>query len=367
MLDKGTPTMTRQKVQDRLDKLRTELRFGFNAGVLSANLQSRRDTLPDALELVGQLMRQPAFDAAVLEELKRQSLASLEQARKEPGAILETELARHGNPYPRGDLRHARSFDESVADVNAVTAERLRAFHERFVGAGQAEFAAVGDFDAAAVRAALERALGGWVAQSPFTRIPQPLLTAPPARLVFHTPDKQNAEMRVRQAVALSDADADYVPLMMANYLIGSGGNSRLWIRIREKGGLSYGVESWVQWSSREPASLWQAYAIFAPTNRDKVETAFREELARAVKDGFSATELAQGKAGLLSFRQLSRSQDGALAGTLANNLDLGRGFDYVAKVDDAIGKLTLEQVNAALRRHLKPDAFVFGFAGEFK
>jgi zinc protease len=97
------------------------------------------------------------------------------------------------------------------------------------------------------------------------------------------------------------------------------------------------------------------------------VETAFREELARAVKDGFSATELAQGKAGLLSFRQLSRSQDGALAGTLANNLDLGRGFDYVAKVDDAIGKLTLEQVNAALRRHLKPDAFVFGFAGEFK
>jgi zinc protease len=173
--------------------------------------------------------------------------------------------------------------------------------------------------------------------------------------------------MRVRQPVALSDTDADYVPLMMANYLIGNGGNSRLWIRIREKGGLSYGVESWVQWNSREPASLWQAYAIFAPGNRDKVETAFREELARAVKDGFTATELAQGKAGLLSFRQLSRSQDGALAGTLANNLDLGRGFDFAAKVDDAIGKLTLEQVNAALRRHLKPETFVFGLAGDFK
>jgi len=153
----------------------------------------------------------------------------------------------------------------------------------------------------------------------------------------------------------------------MANYLIGNGGNSRLWIRIREKGGLSYGVESWVQWNSREPASLWQAYAIFAPGNRDKVEVAFREEVARAVKDGFTAAELAQGKAGLLSFRQLSRSQDGALAGTLANNLDLGRGFDFAAKVDDAIGKLTLEQVNEALRRHLKPETFVFGFAGDFK
>ena len=47
------------------------------------------------------------------------------------------------------------------------------------------------------------------------------------------------------------------------------------------------------------------------------VEAALRDELARALKDGFSATELAQGKAGLLSFRQLSRSQDGALAGTL--------------------------------------------------
>jgi zinc protease len=367
MLDKGTATLSRQQVQDRLDALRTELSFGFNGGVLSAQLKSRRDSMPAAIELVGQLLRQPAFDPAVLDELKRQALASIEKNRKEPEPIVETELARHGNPYARGDLRHARSFEEHASDVNAVTADGLRAFHSRFVGAGHAEFGAVGDFDTVAVRAALERALGGWAAPAAYTRIPSPLVTVPAARLVFSTPDKQNATMRVRLPVAVADSEPDYAPLMMANYLLGNGGNSRLWVRIREKGGLSYGVGSWVQWSNREPSSLWQTYAIFAPPNREKVETAFKEELARALKDGFTAEELAQGKTGLLNFRRLSRAQDDTLAGALANNLDLGRTMALAGQVDDAIGKLTVEQVNDALRKYLKPDALVFGFAGDFK
>ncbi len=367
MLDKGSTSMTRQQVQDRLDALRTELSFGFNSGVLFAQVQSKRESLPAAIELVGQLLRQPALDATVLDELQRQSLSAYEQQRKEPEAIVANALGRHGNPYPRGDLRHARSFDESIEDVKAVSVERLRAFHARFVGAGRAEFAAVGDFDAAAVRAALERALGNWSAPAAYTRIPQPLVQPAPTRLVFATPDKQNATMLVQQRVALSDGDADYVPLMLANFVLGNGGNSRLWVRIREKGGLSYDVGSWISWSSREQASLWQANAIFAPANRDKVEAAFKDEIERALKDGFTAAELAQAKTGLLSFRRLGRAQDGSLAGALANNLDLARGFDVVARVDATIEKVTLAEVNAALRRHLKPQTFVIGFGGDFK
>ncbi len=367
MLDKGSTTMARQQVQDRLDALRTELSFGFSNGVLFAQLQSRREALPAAIELVGQLLRQPAFDAAVLDELQRQSLSAYEQQRTEPEAIVANALGRHGNPYPRGDLRHARSFDESIEDVKAVSIERLRAFHARFVGAGRAEFAAVGDLDAAAVRAALERALGNWSAPAVYSRIAQPLVQPAPTRLVFATPDKQNATMLVQQRLALSDSDADYVPMMLANFVLGYGGNSRLWVRIREKGGLSYDVGSLITWSSREQASLWQANASFAPANRDKVEAAFKDEIERALKDGFTAAELAQAKNGVLSFRRLGRAQDGSLAGALANNVDLGRSFDVVARVDAAIEKVTLAEVNAALRRHLKPPTFVIGFGGDFK
>ncbi len=86
------------------------------------------------------------------------------------------------------------------------------------------------------------------------------------------------------------------------------------------------------------------------------------------MKDGFTAAELAEGQRGLLSFRQLSRAQDGGLTAALANNLYLGRTLlRKSAEVDAALAALTLDQVNAALRKYVKPDQFVSGFAGDFK
>jgi zinc protease len=193
------------------------------------------------------------------------------------------------------------------------------------------------------------------------------LIPVAPARLVLLTPDKQNAAMQVLQDLPLNDLHPDYPAFMLANHLLGSGGDSRFWNRIREKEGLSYSVYSIVQWNSIEPNSQWMASAIFAPQNRGKVESAFREEVAKVLAQGFTQAEFESGKRGLLNFRQLSRAQDARLAGAWVSNLYLDRTFEVSAKVDAALEALTLDQVNQALRRYLKPDQFVFGLAGDFK
>jgi len=173
--------------------------------------------------------------------------------------------------------------------------------------------------------------------------------------------------MSVQLPVPLMDTDPDYPAFMLANHLLGSGGDSRLWNRIREKDGLSYNVYSAVQWNPLERHSEWTAAAIFAPQNRDKVEAAFREEVARALSQGFTRAEFEAGKRGLLNFRRLARAQDARLSAALATNLYLGRRFDVAARVDAQLEALTLEQVNQALRRYLKPDDFVIGWAGDFQ
>ncbi len=367
MLDKGTRSLTREQLQDRLDELKTELSVSSEPGRVSVGLTSRREHLPAAIALVAEMLRYPSLPADGLDEIRRQSLSSIEQQRHEPDAIASDALERLNDPYPRGDVRHARSFDELVQDVNAVTLDAVRAFHARFYGVRNAEFSAVGDMDVAAVRQALQSALGDWSAGAPFTRVARPLKAAQTARLLLPTPDKQNAVMSVHQGVALTDDSPDYVPLMMANHLLGGGGNSRLWKRVRDKEGLSYDVRSSLSWGSIEPNTEWQASAIFAPQNQAKVELAFREEVARALKDGFTARELAEGQRGLLSFRRLSRAQDSTLASALANNLYLGRSFAKSAAVDAALARLTLSEVNAALRKYLRPDTFAAAFAGDFK
>ena len=367
LLDKGTTTMSREQLQDRFDQLKTEVGVSAGIGQVTVSLVSRREHLPAAIALVGEMLRQPAFPADALDEVKRQALAELEQQRKRPEALARNALARLGNPYPRGDVRYVSSFDENAREVQAVTLEQVRAFHARFYGAGKAEWGAAGDMDAAAVRQALQMALGDWRSEAAFTRVPQPLVQVSPQRMLLAAPDNQNATLLVGQAIALSDNDADYPALMMANHLLGTGGNSRLWKRVREAEGLSYDVRSRINWNSEEPHSRWVGSSIFAPQNRSKVEAAYKAEVERALKEGFTAQELEQGQRGLLNFRRLSRAQDAGIAALWARNLYLGRTFAQAAAVDEALAKLTLAQVNAALRKYIQPDQLVWVFAGDFK
>jgi zinc protease len=371
LFDKGGAGMTRQQIADAFDRLQSGVGISANGQALAVSITSKREHLPAVIELVGKLLRQPGYTADGLQELRSQWLAGLDAQRKEPEAILSNRLARHGNPYPRGDLRYAATFDESEQDVKGVTLAQLRAFHRRFVSAATGEFSAVGDLDAPAVQQALQRAFGDWgqPASGPqaYVRLPQPLVAAPPLRFVERTPDKANANFRAQMALPLTDLSPDYAALAVANFIFGQGQDSRLWNRVRQKEGLSYGVGSNIAWATTDANSAFSIGAIFAPQNRALVEAAVTEELARSLKDGFTPAELEAARSGLLNARRLGRAQDGAVAGRLAANLRLGRRFAISQQVDDAIAALTLEQVNAAWRKYIDPQQLVLGWAGDFK
>ncbi len=269
LIDKGGAGMTRQEIADAFDRLQAEVGISAGDQSLSVSITTKRDRLPEVITLVGRLLREPAYTPQSLDELQRQFLAGLERQRKEPSALVSNRLARLGNPYPRGDLRYASTFDESEEDIKAVTPARLRDFHRRFYSAGLGEFSAVGDMDVAAVQQALKKALGGWTepAAGPeaFARVPRPLVKVPPTRFLERTPDKANAVLLGQLALPLSDRHPDFPALLMANSIFGQGGNSRLWKRIRGAEGLSYGVGAGVNFSPLDDNSLWSVEAIFAP------------------------------------------------------------------------------------------------------
>jgi zinc protease len=371
LIDKGGAGLTRQQIADQFDKLQAQVGFSASGEGVQVSITTKRDRLPAVIELVGKLLRAPAFETGPLEEARRQWLTSVERQRKEPSAVIRNRLARHGNPYPRGDLRYAPTFEETEADIKAVTLEQVQAFHRRFYSAAVGEFSAVGDMDAAAVRKALDGAVGAWrqpaAGPQPQARVARPLVEAPPQRFVEITPDKANADLLGRLKLPLNDSHADHPALMMANFIFGQGGNSRLWKRIRETDGLSYDVRSVLDWGALDVATDWSVSAIFAPQNQPKVEAAFQEELARSLKDGFTQAELDQGRVGLLNFRRLSRAQDDVVADAISRNLHFGRKFAFAQQIDDALSRLTLAQVNAAWRKHIDPQKLVIAWGGDFK
>ena len=367
LLDKGSEGLSRQQIQDRLDALKTELAIGGSAGTVSVSMTTRREHVNDALALLGRLLRTPQFPEAAFEERRRQVLAQIQSSRDDPEALAELLLERRANPYPPQDPRYVPTFEEAEANLRAVTLQQVKDFHRRFYGASAGELSVVGDFDPASLEQAARQALGDWRSPTAYARVPVPLVDPQPGREQLRTPDKQNAMLAVRQALPLNDSHADYPALMLANFLLGSGGDSRLWKRIREKEGLSYGVWSSIDWGRHELHSVWHAGAIFAPANRDKVERALAEEVERALKDGFTPAEVDAGKKALVSMRRLSRAQDRALAGGLGGNLELGRTYAVAQRVDDALAAATADQVNAALRKYIRPSAFATAVAGDFK
>jgi zinc protease len=142
--------------------------------------------------------------------------------------------------------------------------------------------------------------------------------------------------------------------------------NSRLATRIRQKEGLSYGVGSQFQASPLDKSGSFLAFAIYAPQNAGKLEAAFREEIARALKDGFEAKEVDEARSGWLQSRSVGRAQDAALARLLAQDLYLARTLAWDADLEKKVQALSPAEIVLAMRRHIDPNKITIVKAGDF-
>jgi len=97
-----------------------------------------------------------------------------------------------------------------------------------------------------------------------------------------------------------------------------------------------------------------------------RLEAAFKEEIARVLKDRFEAKEIAEAKSGWLQSRQVNRAQDAALARTLATDLYIQRTLSWDAAMEKKVEALTAEQILAAMRKYLDPARMTIVKAGDF-
>jgi zinc protease len=367
MLDRGTTTRSRQQIKDELDKLQAQVGVFGGGNQVNVSIKTTKENLPAVMRIVGDMLKHPAFDANEFDKLKQEQLAQIESQRSEPQSLAFTAFQRQMNPYPKEDIRYTSTPDEDVAEVNALKLDDLKQFHKDFYGAQSATLAVVGDFDEAPVRKVVTDELGTWKAKKPFSRLVTPFNDIKPTPQSIEAPDKANAVMVAGVNIPLRDDDPDYPALMLGNYMLGGGFlNSRLAVRIRQKEGISYGVGSQLSANPLDKSGMFMTYAIYNPENAERLEKAFREELEKVVKEGFTADEIQAARSGLLQSRMVSRAQDPSLAGTLNNYLYLNRTMNWDADFEKKMESLTPEQVNAAMKKHIDPSKISIIKAGDF-
>lgn len=336
--------------------------------IASGSLRTTGENLPHLIELLGDVLRRPAFSESEFRILKEERLASLEARRSEPGARAQIALARHMNPRPEGHPEHAETVDEAVASLSATSLEEARSFYDDFYGPQSGNLVLVGDFEPEAVREALEEALGDWESPHPFSRIATDAQRIPADEVVIEIPDRANAYTMAQQNLLLRDRDPDYPALALAGFMLGGSGlNARLPARIRGEEGLSYGVAAGINAHPLDRDGSFFMYAIHAPRNAQPVEDAFYDVLRTVLDEGFGVEEVESAKQGYLESRRLSRADDGSLAGMLSSHLYFDRSMEWEAAFEDEIRSLTADEVNSTLREYLDPERITLVRAGSFE
>ncbi|MFY9226145.1 MAG: pitrilysin family protein [Blastocatellia bacterium] len=367
MLMRGTKKRTRQQIQDEFDKLKARTFVAGSSSQAVVGIETTRENLPAVVDLVAEILREPAFDANEFEQLRQEQLAEIEQQRSEPTSVGGTEFQRIMSNYPKGDVRYVSTPDEDIAEVKAAKLEDVKKFYDDFYGASKAEITVVGSFDDKQFAQQITEKLGNWTSKTQPQRITRPYQAATVTNKALETPDKANAFFIAGMNLNIRDDDPDYAGLVLGNYMLGGGFlNSRLATRIRQKEGLSYGVGSQLNASSFDKNGSFVTFAIYAPENVVKLEAAFKEEIEKMLKDGFTEAEITAAKSGYLQSRQVSRAQDNELARRLNAFLFSDRKLDFDKELELRISALTNDQILQAMRKHIDPSKIVIIKAGDF-
>lgn len=368
MLRRGTKNKTYQQINDELDKLKANVSVVPAGQNVVINIQTTKENIAAVISLITEIMRQSVFPESEFANLKEENLAGIEQQKSEPRDIAFNAFERNSNPYPKTNFRYTMTFDEQAAAVKSLTIADVKKFYEEFYNSTNATAAVVGDFDEALVTAGLNSLLSNWTSSIKYERAKELYFDVAPKAEKINTPDKANAMFVSGYNLELRDDDADYPALVLANYMLGGGFlNSRLAVRIRKKEGISYGVGSFLQADPIDKSGSFGSYAIYNPDNSDKLVTAYKEELGKMLKDGFTEGELKDAVSGYLQSQNVNRSQDRTLASKLSSNLFLNRTMSWDEEMEKKISVLSTNVVNSSVRKWIKPEKNSYIQAGDFE
>jgi zinc protease len=273
LLMRGTQKHTRQQLQDEFDKIKARVNVTGALTGAGASIDTVRSGLIPALRLAAEILREPSFPESDFEQIRQASIAQIEAGRSEPQNMASNAMNRYLNAaYPPGDPRYTLTVDESIDQLKKVTLEEAKKFYADFYGASNAELAVVGDFDAAEVRKLAEELFSSWKSPKPYSVVKREWKKLAPVNTALEATDKTSAFLYAVTPLSMDQQDPDYPAMVLADLIIGGDEKSRLWVRIREREGLSYGVNSSFRAGQQERYGSFAAVASVKPENAAKVE-----------------------------------------------------------------------------------------------
>lgn len=368
LLKTGTKTKTKEQISDRLDQLKSSLNFSYSGQNLSVNVNTYKESFKEVMEILGDLLVNSTFPQNELTKTINEYNTYLESSLNDPQAVAFVQVSKQTEEYSKESIFYTSTVQEQIDAYKKIKQSEIVDFYNNILGGNNGFGSVVGDLDAKTTAEILENTFGKWNSKSKYVMAQPTFFETKKLDKEFITPDKENAVAIGKISFKMNLKSPDYPAFVMANEMLGSGGflTARIPMRLREKEGISYGAGSFINIPTTNDAAYWLYYAFLNPTKKNAVETAAKEEISKALKDGFSAEELKSILTSWLNERKTRLGNDVTLMALTNAYLQYGTPLEDYDTLESKVKALKVEEINAVLKKYISLDKMTSIYAGDF-
>jgi len=353
LLTQGTAKRTAHQISREIDFIGGSLSTSGGRDTASAGLRVLKKDLRKGLDLLSDVLLNPAFDQKEIDRKKKEKLAEIRRQKDEPGIVAGEAFEKIVN----GNHAYGRTGDDVAAYLQKMTRQDVVDFYQSHYAPNSTVIAVVGDVTEKEIVSLLNDYFKSWKMreQSPAAPIALPVIE----KTVVQKIDKDLTQANIAMGHAgISRENPDYYAVLIMNYILGGGGfSSHLMDNIRDNRGLAYDVHSGFA-AQKEPG----AFAVGIQTKNESANEVIAEtikEIRRMQTELVSETELAEAKAYLTGSFPLKMDTSAKVAGMLTSIELFNLGFDYPQKYPGLINAVTREEIQRVAKKYLHPDALV--------
>ncbi|TYB78974.1 M16 family metallopeptidase [Bizionia myxarmorum] len=348
MLGNGTETISKDAFNEEIDFLGASLNLGFGSGYASALSQySER-----ILELMADAVINPLLTVEEFESEKNKLIESLKNNDKNPDAIAGRvgSALSYGKTHPYGEF----TTEETIKNI---TFDNIKAYYQQYMNPNNAYLVVIGDVDFKTVEKQVKKYFKKWeTGASVSTTIPKTAESLPVPQINFiDVPGATQSNISVTNNVSLKMNDPDYFSALIANEILGGGGEGYLFLNLREKNGYTYGSYSSVG-ANRYGMSRFSTTAKVRNAVTDSAVVETLKEMKRINNEPVDAEVLRNVKAKYTGNFVMALERPQTIANYALNiklnNLPKDFYATYLQKIND----VTIDEVNAAAKKYMRPE-----------
>ena len=369
LMKAGTKSLSKQEINDKLDQLKSNVSFSFSGQTLSIGISAYRNTIEETMKIVKEIITNPVFPENEFDKAIAEHISYYESTLNDPQAIAFTDIARMNSNETAGSIFYTPTAQEDIDNTKKVKLSEVKEFF-KLLGANNGTSSAIGFANDAQVKQLLEATFGTWNSKAKYEKAYPKFFQSKKDKKIVEVKDKENAAAVGAITFEMNQESKDYPALTFANEILGGGGfmTARIPQRLREKEGISYGAGSFINVPTdpKNNSASFGIYAFLNPTKRDAVEAAINDELSKIVNNGVTEEEVKNSKTSWKNSRQTNLGNDGYLLGLSQTFLQYDIPFSAFDKLNQQIEKLTIKEINEAVKKYLKPANFSTIFVGDF-